>query len=202
MSLIATIRKLLQSSTFTAPQAKQVGDAFSLLTDAAITSAPVLLSEASAEFAAGKVLTAGTNITLTPGAGTLTIAASGGSGGSSDGLITVSFDGQEGVVAAGSWHQVRLSYDGTITGAYLTGDGQTGSTVVDVRIDTRASIPPTGVDSICASAKPTISSAKSSDDTTLTGWDTALAAGDALLVYVESCSVFKKLELQLTTVKT
>lgn len=35
MSLIATIRKLLQSSTFTAPQSKQVGDAFAL-TDAAI----------------------------------------------------------------------------------------------------------------------------------------------------------------------
>lgn len=134
--------------------------------------------------------------------GTVAWATPSGGGGSSDGLITVSFDGQEGVVAAGSWHQVRLSYDGTITGAYLTGDGQTGSAVVDVRVDTRASIPPTGADSICASAKPTISSAKSSDDTTLTGWDTALAAGDALLVYVESCSVFKKLELQLTTVKT
>lgn len=91
MSLIATIRKLLQSSTFTAPQSKQVGDAFSLLTDAAITSAPVLLSEASAEFAAGKVLTAGTNITLTPGAGTLTIAASGGSGGGNAVYMVVDF---------------------------------------------------------------------------------------------------------------
>lgn len=129
-------------------------------------------------------------------------APAGGGGGANDGLITAGFDGQGATVTAGSWIMVRMPYDGTIDGAYLTGDGQTGSAVVDVRRDTRANIPPTGADSICASAKPTISSAKYADDTTLTGWSTTFAAGDALIVYVESCATFQKLELQLTVVRT
>ena len=116
------------------------------------------------------------------------------------GTITVSFDGAGSVVAAGSEHMLRMSYDGTITGAYLTGDGSTGSAVVDVLKSNRASIPPAA--SICASALPTITTAKSSDDTTLTGWTTTFAEGDAILAHVDSCSVFEKLELQLTTERT
>lgn len=120
-----------------------------------------------------------------------------GGGGPATGAITVSFDGAGAVVAAGSEHIVRMPYSGTITGAYLTGDGTTGSAVVDVRKSNRASIPPAA--SICASAKPTIAAAKFSDDTTLTGWTTTFADGDAITVHVESCAAFKKLELQLTT---
>jgi len=126
--------------------------------------------------------------------------AGGGGGGPATGAITVSFDGAGAVVAAGSEHMIRMPYAGTITAAYLTGDGATGSAVVDVLKSNRASIPPSA--SICASAKPTITTAKSSDDTTLSGWTTTFAEGDAITVHVESCTTFEKLELQLTTERT
>ena len=53
-----------------------------------------------------------------------------------------------------------------------------GSIVIDVWKDTYANFPPTVADTITASAKPTLSSATKSDDTTLTGWTTAVTAGD------------------------
>jgi len=75
----------------------------------------------------------------------------------------------------------------TITSARLLAD-QTGSIVVDIWNDTYANYPPTDADSITASAPPTISAASKSEDTSLTGWDTALAAGDILKFNVDSCS--------------
>lgn len=116
------------------------------------------------------------------------------------GAIMATFDGGGSAVAAGAVVHVRAYYNGAITGAYLRGDGQTGSAVVDVRKDAVTTLPPTT--SICASAKPTISSAEYSDDTTLTGWTINFSAGDEFLIVVESCSTFEKLHLQLTTVRT
>lgn len=54
---------------------RQIGEALT-----AIESAPVVLASADPTITGGLVLTAGTNITLTPGAGILTIDASGGGG--------------------------------------------------------------------------------------------------------------------------
>lgn len=64
----------------------------------------------------------------------------------------------------------------------------TGSIVVDIWKDTYANFPPTGADSITASAKPTVSSAAKSQDTTLTGWTTTIAAGDVLRYNVDSAT--------------
>ena len=112
--------------------------------------------------------------------------------------ITVTIDGGGAVISTGTLPTaVRIPDACTITGAYLLAD-QAGSIVVDIWNDTYANWPPTDADSITASAPPTISAATKSSDTTLTGWDTALAAGDILRFNVDSCSTITWCVLVLT----
>lgn len=59
------------------------------------------------------------------------------------------------------------------------------SIVVDIWKDTYANWPPSS-DSICASDKPTISTAEKNEGTSLTGWTTTFAAGDTLRFNVDS----------------
>lgn len=74
---------------------------------------------------------------------------------------------------------------------------QSGSVVVDIWKDTFANYPPTIADTITASAKPTISAALDSEDTTLTGWTLAVSAGDTLRFNVDSVSTITRLTLSL-----
>lgn len=96
---------------------------------------------------------------------------------------------------------LRIPFAGTIDSVTLLAD-QTGSIVVDIWKDTFAAYPPTVADSICASAKPTLSSALKSEDTTLTGWTTAIAAGDILRFNVDSAATVQNVTLILKVTKT
>lgn len=91
---------------------------------------------------------------------------------------------------------VTVPFDCTITKARLLAD-QSGSIVVDVWKDTYTNFPPTVADTITASAKPTLSSAQKSEDSTLTGWTTSLSAGDIIEVNVDSASTVTKVMLDL-----
>jgi hypothetical protein len=73
---------------------------------------------------------------------------------------------------------------------------------VDIWKDTYANYPPVVGDSITASAKPTLSSATKSRDTTLTGWTTSIAAGDVLGFKVDSATTVLKVTLSLTVQAT
>lgn len=84
----------------------------------------------------------------------------------------------------------------TITKARLLAD-VSGSIVVDIWKDSYANFPPTVADTITASAKPTLSSAQKSEDSTLTGWTTSLAAGDVLEINVDSATTITKAYLDL-----
>lgn len=75
---------------------------------------------------------------------------------------------------------------------------QTGSIVVDIWKDTYANFPPTDADSITASATPTISSANKSQDTTLTGWNRNISAGDILRFNVDSVTTIQRLTIALS----
>jgi len=55
-----------------------------------------------------------------------------------------------------------------------------------------------GQNTITASAKPTISSAVKTKDTTLTGWTTTVNAGDILAFNVDSVSTVQRLTIALT----
>lgn len=78
----------------------------------------------------------------------------------------------------------------------------TGSIVIDIWKDTYANYPPTVADSICASAKPTISASNKSLDVTLTGWTKTITAGDVLYFNVDSCSTITSCTLTLKASRT
>lgn len=73
-----------------------------------------------------------------------------------------------------------------------------GSIVVDIWKDTYVNYPPTVADTITAAAKPTISAAIKSEDTTLTGWTVAITAGDVLGFKVDSITSLKRVNVELS----
>lgn len=72
-----------------------------------------------------------------------------------------------------------------------------GSVVLDLWRDQYSAYPPTIADTITASAKPTLSSAIKAQDSTLTGWTTAITAGDTLRVNVDSATTVTRVTLNL-----
>lgn len=98
-------------------------------------------------------------------------------------------------IPAGDVLEVPCDFAFTITGVTLLAD-VTGSVVIDILRTTYSSYD-SGFTSLCASAKPTISSAKKSQDTTLTGWTTAISAGDVLRLHVDSASTVTRVTLAL-----
>lgn len=100
-------------------------------------------------------------------------------------------------LAVGQTGWVEMPYAGTITAARIFADAA-GSIVFDIWKCSYANFPTSASDSICASAKPTLSSAVKSQDTTLTGWTTAFAAGDILTFNVDSTSGIVRVLLSLT----
>jgi hypothetical protein len=102
------------------------------------------------------------------------------------------------VVSTGSKGLIEIPFACTITAVRLMADAS-GSCVIDLKKATYSGLPTTA--SICASAKPTLSSAQKSQDTTLTGWTTAITAGDWIEVNVDSASTIKRVTLSLTLLR-
>jgi hypothetical protein len=105
--------------------------------------------------------------------------------------IGITIDGAGAEITTGVKGYVRVPFSGEIVRATLLSADEgaspvSGDIVIDVLKDTFASYPPTT--SICASAKPTLSNDQASEDTTLTGWDTTVTAGDVFGFEVESAS--------------
>ncbi len=93
--------------------------------------------------------------------------------------------------SAGDVAYVRAPFTGTITAAEVVAD-VSGSIVIDIWKDVYGSFPPTIADTIVASAKPTLSTAQTSTDSTLTGWTTSVTKGDYLFFHVDSVSTLTK----------
>lgn len=115
--------------------------------------------------------------------------------------IVCVFDGGSSVPAANTQAWVEVPFACTINRATMLADAS-GSAVIDVWKDTYANYPPTVADTITASAKPTLSTAISSQDSTLTGWTTSISAGDILKFNLDSCTTIKKLVLVLKVTRT
>jgi hypothetical protein len=79
---------------------------------------------------------------------------------------------------------------------------QSGSIVVDIWKDTYANYPPTVADTITAAAKPTISATTKSQNATLTGWTTAITAGDTLRFNVDSITTCTRVLISLKITKS
>lgn len=112
--------------------------------------------------------------------------------------IGLSIDGGGAVITTGIKADLYIPFSCTITAVTMLAD-QSGAIVVDIWNDTYANYPPDDSDSITASAPPTISGpTNKSTDSTLTGWDTSIAAGSTLRFNVDSVSAIERLSLVLT----
>lgn len=95
--------------------------------------------------------------------------------------------------------EVAVPFAGVISKATILGD-VSGSAVVDVHSSTYTGYPT--MNSIAASAKPTLSASAKNQDSTLTGWTTSVAANSVLRFVLESVTTCKRvtvvLEIDLT----
>jgi hypothetical protein len=110
-------------------------------------------------------------------------------------------DGGGSVITAGVKGYVRVPFDCTITAVRMLAD-VSGSIVVDIWKDTYANYPPVNADSITASANPTLTSSIKSENTTLTGWTTAITAGDILAFNVDSATTVTRVTVALAITVT
>jgi len=105
-------------------------------------------------------------------------------------------DGGATAITTGVKGDLAIPFSCTITEWSLLAD-QSGSIVVDIWKDTYANFPPVVGDTITASAKPTISASTKGQSSTLTGWTTAIGAGDILRFNVDSVTSIKRLTISL-----
>lgn len=121
------------------------------------------------------------------------------------GAVGLIIDGGGSTITTGVKGFVEVPFACTITAVTLLSTDAavtSGSIVVDIWKDTYANYPPVVGDTITASAKPTLSSATKSRDTTLTGWTTSIAAGDVLGFKVDSVATVTRLLVSLTVQAT
>lgn len=112
------------------------------------------------------------------------------------GAMSIQIDGGGSVLTTGIKGDIRMPFNLDIERASLLSD-VSGSCVIDIWGDTYANYPPTSFDTITASAKPTLSSALKSEDTTLTGWSKSRLEGSTLRINVDSASTLTRVELSL-----
>ncbi len=93
---------------------------------------------------------------------------------------------------------ILIPQDCTIVGVTVLTEGGNGSCVIDIWKAPIGSYPPTSANTIVASAPPTISGAKTYQDTTLTGWTTACSANDTIMFSLTSSSTFTEITVWLT----
>ncbi len=115
-------------------------------------------------------------------------------------IATINFviDGGGSAILTGSKGYLIVDFACTIQNNTLLAD-QSGSIVVDIKKCAYAGFPTTA--SICAAAKPTLSTAQKSQDATLTGWTTSITAGDILEYNVDSAATVTRVTLSLKVVK-
>lgn len=116
--------------------------------------------------------------------------------------ITYVFDGGGATLTTGVKGDLLIPFGCTINSATLQAD-QSGSIVIDIWKKAYAvSSPPTVANTITAAALPTLSTAQSSQDTTLTGWTTSIAANDMLRFNINSVTTCTRVTLTLKVTKT
>jgi len=114
-------------------------------------------------------------------------------------------DGGGVAIGTGLKGYLSVDFNCTIQQVELLAD-QSGSIVVDIwKVPYATFNPPTrpvATDKITASAPPTISAAVKSQDATLTGWTTAIAAGDVLAFNVNSAATITRVTVALKVLRS
>jgi hypothetical protein len=109
-------------------------------------------------------------------------------------------DGGGLVITTGQKGYAYCPFAGTITAATLIAD-VSGSVVVDVWKSAYSTIP-TVANKITSTTPPTLSSAQTSQNTTLSGWTKTVAAGDVFGFNVNSVTGIKRIMLTLTIARS
>lgn len=121
-----------------------------------------------------------------------------GTGGIIFDAITIVFDaGPGGVINEESQTDIYIPYACTITSATMLAVGR-GSIVMDIWRENYDNYPASVSSSITASSKPSILSGVKSQDNTLVGWSTTIAAGDTIRANIDSCTGISRVSLTLT----
>lgn len=115
--------------------------------------------------------------------------------------LNIVFDGGQTGLSTGVKGDVEMPWAGSITAARLFAD-QSGSIVIDIWKRTYANFPPLDSDSITSATPPTLSGAAKSEDTSLSGWTTAFAAGDILRFNIDSVATVNRVTLSLRLERT
>lgn len=138
------------------------------------------------------------NGTLTDeGSGTVQLGFGPGVNIEGAGSLEIVIDGGGAEITTGIKAYVEVPFDCTLTAARLAAD-QPGSIVVDIWQDTYGAFPPVDADSITAGTPPTLVAVQTSEDTTLSGWTTALVKGDWLAFNVDSATTVTRVTVSLT----
>jgi hypothetical protein len=109
-------------------------------------------------------------------------------------IAGITIDGGGLALTTGSKGFLQVPFSGTIIGWTLIGD-VSGSASVTVKKSTFAGFPTNA--SIVAAAPPALTSQQKATSTTLTGWTTAVAAGDVLEFVLTSVATVTRLVLEL-----
>ena len=119
--------------------------------------------------------------------------------------INIVIDGGGSVLSTGMKVFVPVDYNCTILQATMLAD-QVGSTIVDIFKCAYSAfatgVHPVAADKITASAPPTISTTDKAQDATLSGWTTAITAGDILAFNVNSCTTITRVTVSLKVKRT
>lgn len=120
-------------------------------------------------------------------------------------VVSLAFpiDGGGSVIALGNKGYLRVPFAGTIKSWTILGELVNGTITIDIWRDSYANYPPTNADTITASAKPAISSTgNKASSSTLTGWTTAVNAGDVFAFNVDAVASMTKVTIYLDIERT
>jgi hypothetical protein len=113
-----------------------------------------------------------------------------------DASLNCSVHSSQGPVPDGAKAVYKLPFSAVITEAMILADRATDCTF-DLWKSDFGGYPPDASDSICGGTPPTLTGSIKNVDGTLTGWDTALAAGDLLVFWVEGVDNARRVTLIL-----
>lgn len=108
----------------------------------------------------------------------------------------LTIDGGGSDITAGIKGDITIPFDCTIDSWYLSSD-QDGNIVIDIWKDIAANFPPTVLDSIAGSEKPTLAGQNYNSDTNLTTWSKSVTGGDVIRFNVDSVSTITRANLTI-----
>jgi hypothetical protein len=120
--------------------------------------------------------------------GFVVTGTTGGGGGGNTAPITIGWDGQGGFITTGLTRYFVAPYNATITGWSIVAEGTNPTCTIDVWKIASGTALPTVANTITASAIPALSTGNVIRSSTLTGWTTAITAGDILAFNIDAAA--------------